>query len=271
MDPPLEDTWSDGTAYERYVGRWSRPVAREFLRWLAVPPDKRWLDVGCGTGALSRTILEEVSPEEVRGVDPSPGFVAYAGKENSDARARFLVGDARALPFESAHFDAAVCGLVLNFVPEPDEAAAEMTRVTRPGGTVAAYVWDYAGRMQLMRHFWEVAASLDPEASALDEGKRFPLCRPEPLSELFRAAGLRNVEVRAIDVPTRFESFEDYWAPFLGGQGPAPGYAASLGEERRATLRERLRASLPTTANGSIPLTARAWAVRGKSEGGGSQ
>ncbi|MCA1715506.1 MAG: methyltransferase domain-containing protein [Actinobacteria bacterium] len=284
MDSPLEDTWSDGTAYERYVGRWSRLVAREFLRWLEIPPDKRWLDVGCGTGALSQTILELASPEEVRGVDPSRGYAAHAGKAIADARARFLTGDARALPFGAARFDVVVSGLVLNFVPEPGEAVAEMTRVTRLGGTVAAYVWDYAGRMQLMRHFWEAAAALDPEASELDEGRRFPLCRPEPLSELFRAAGLRNVEVRAIDVPTHFEDFEDYWSPFLGGQGPAPGYAASLSEALRGTLRERLRASLPTAADGSIRLIARAWAVRGKpkdlgveqaahatSEGGGSR
>ena len=138
-----------------------------------------------------------------------------------------------------------------------------MTRVTRAGGRVAAYVWDYAGRMELMRRFWEAAAALDPAAASLDEGRRFPVCRPEPLARLFGDAGLAEVEVRPIEVPTRFRDFDDYWAPFLGGQGPAPGYAMALDEPRRAMLREELRARLPAASDGSIPLVARAWAARG--------
>ena len=256
--------WASGAAYEPYVGRWSRLVARAFVAWIGVPPGARWLDVGCGTGALAEVILEVAAPCEVVGVDPSEGFVAHAGTQVTDPRARFDVGDALALPSAAGAFDAAVSGLVLNFVPDPARAAAEMARVTRPGGAVAAYVWDYAGRMQLMRHFWDVAGELDPAARELDEGRRFPLCQPGPLAELFRNAGLDAVEVRPIDVPTRFRDFDDYWSPFLGGQGPAPGYAMSLGEERRATLRERLRARLPLAPDGSIPLIARAWAVRGE-------
>lgn len=124
-------------------------------------------------------------------------------------------------------------------------------------------MWDYAGQMQLLRFFWKAAVTLDPAAGALDEGVRFPLCRPEPLHRLFQAAGLAQVEVRAIDVPTIFRDFDDYWFPFLGGQGPAPGYTLSLSEERRAALRDHLRTVLPIGTNGSIRLTARAWAVRG--------
>lgn len=138
-----------------------------------------------------------------------------------------------------------------------------MARVTRPGGVVAVYVWDYADHMQLMRHFWDAAGALDPTARELDEGQRFPLCRPEPLAQLFQAAGLRAVATRAIDIPTVFRDFDDYWLPFLGGEGPAPGYATALSEERRAALRQRLRASLPIATDGSIQLVARAWAVRG--------
>jgi hypothetical protein len=166
---------------------------------------------------------------------------------------------------ESGQCDIAVSGLALNFVPQPSLAVHEMTRTVRAGGTVAAYVWDYAGTMELMRYFWDAAGALDPAALALDEGRRFPLCRPDPLIELFTQAGLRDVQVRAIDVPTRFRDFDDYWSPFLGGQGPAPGYAMSLDEPRRDALRERLRASLPIAADGSIALIARAWAVRGNS------
>jgi SAM-dependent methyltransferase len=261
--PGPKDVWASGAAYEPYVGRWSRLVARDFLAWLAIPPGMRWLDVGCGTGALSTSILEHAVPRAIMGIDPSAGYVAYAQEQVQDPRVRFEVGDARVLPYETDAFDAVVSGLVLNFVPEPDRAVAEMARAARGGGTVAAYVWDYAGRMELMRHFWDAAVALDPAALELDEGRRFPLCQPGPLADLFRGAGLDDVEVRAIDVPTVFRDFDDYWSPFLGGQAPAPGYAMSLDEQRRAMLREHIRAGLPFQADGSIQLIARAWAARG--------
>ncbi len=255
--------WASGDAYEPYVGRWSRVVARELLEWLGAPPGRSWLDVGCGTGALSATILAEAAPARVTGIDMSDAFAAYARERIADARAEFRQGDAQALPFEDASFDAAVSGLVLNFLPDPGRGLAEMARVTRAGGVVAVYVWDYAGEMQLMRHFWDAAAALDPAAAELDEGRRFPICRPEPLERLFVAAGLGTVETRAIDVPTVFRDFEDYWSPFLGGQGPAPGYVTSLDEGRRTALRERVRVGLPVAGDGSIRLVARAWAARG--------
>jgi SAM-dependent methyltransferase len=182
---------------------------------------------------------------------------------DDDPRVRFEIGDAQALPAAAATFDVIVSALVLNFVPQPELALAEMARVTRPGGTVAAYVWDYAEGMQLMRCFWDAAGVLDPKAKELDEGRRFWLCQPEPLGELFLAAGLEDVEVRAIEVPTYFSDFDDYWSPFLGGQGPAPSYAMSLSEEKRAKLREKIRTILPSDEAGGMPLTARAWAIRG--------
>ncbi len=264
------DVWASGAAYEPYVGRWSRLVATEFLRWLDVPAGGRWLDVGCGTAAVTDAVLRLGSPAEVVGVDPSEGYVLYARAHVADPRARFAVGTATALPFGDGGVDVAVSGLVLNFVPELERAAAEMARVTRPGGTVGGYVWDYAGDMQLMRHFWDAAGALDPRARELDEGVRFPLCRPQPLQALFTGAGLADLQVHPIDVPTRFRDFDDYWTPFLGGQAPAPGYAMSLSEDRRAELREHIRARLPYAADGSIPLAARAWAVRGRCPGGPS-
>jgi SAM-dependent methyltransferase len=268
MDAPQPaDVWASGDAYEPYVGRWSRAVAHQFLAWLAVPPGRRWLDVGCGPGALSEVILQVASPSEVVGVDPSAGYVAYARSHVPDSRARFEIGDARSLPFAAGAFDSVVSGLVLNFVPEPAAAVAEMARVARLGGTVGAYVWDYAGGMELMRRFWDAAVALDSAARDLDEGQRFgAICRPEILEDLFRGAGLHRVEARAVDVPTRFRDFDDYWTPFLGGQGPAPSYAVSLSEERRAALRERIRGDLPIAADGSVSLSARAWAVRGVRE-----
>lgn len=256
-------TWASGDAYERYVGRWSRPVAAEFVRWLSVPPGGERMDVGCGTGALAEAILHAAEPSRVRAYDLSPDHVAAARARVPDPRAEFGQADAVRLPDPPDACDVAVSGLVLNFVPEPARALAEMRRVVRPGGTAGVYVWDYAEGMQLIRAFWDAAAELDPAAAELDEGRRFGICRPEPLRALFREAALEDVQVRAIDLPTRFADFGDYWQPFLGGQGPAPGYVASLDEDRRAALRERLRARLPAGPDGSIVLTARAWAVRG--------
>lgn len=255
--------WAVGAAYEPYVGRWSRVVAREFLGWLGVADGAAWMDVGCGTGALSHAVLATADPASVVGIDSSLGFVAYARRQDGDRRARFAVADARRLPVGDDRFDAVVSGLVLNFVPDPVLAVREMARVARPGGRVAAYVWDYAGRMELMRCFWDAAAATDPAAAELDEGQRFGLCRPEPLAALFRDAGLGEVGVRPIEVPTRFRDFDDYWRPFLGGQGLAPAYAMSLEEARRLALRQELRARLPVAADGSIALVARAWAVAG--------
>jgi SAM-dependent methyltransferase len=239
-------------------------VAREFLHWLAVPHKKDWLDVGCGTGALTQTIIENADPNSVIGVDPSAGYAEYAKAHIASPLARFEVGDARSLPIDTASQDAAIAGLVLNFVPQPALAVTEMVRVVRAGGVVAAYVWDYAGKMELMRHFWDAAVALEPGVRELDEGRRFPICQPTPLAELFTQAGLSEVDVRPIDVATDFRDFDDYWSPFLGGQGPAPGYAASLSEDRRAALRERIRSELPIERDGSIHLIARAWATRGR-------
>ncbi|MEU0794791.1 class I SAM-dependent methyltransferase [Amycolatopsis sp. NPDC005961] len=254
--------WQTGDAYESYIGRWSRRVAPVFVRRLGVPASRRWLDVGCGTGALTSAVLEAGDPAEVVGVDPSEGFLKTARASVPDPRASFSVADARELPFPDDHFDVVVSGLVLNFVPDPARAAAEIARVTR--GVAAAYLWDLAEGMQLIRHFWEAAAELDPaKVAELDEGRRFTLCRPEPLGRLWTDAGLTGVSVDEIKVPTVFTDFDDYWQPFLGAQGPAPAYLATLPEARRDQIRELLRSRLPTSPDGSIPLSARAWVVRG--------
>ena len=262
-DQARDDVWASGDAYEQYVGRWSRLVAREFIRWLAIPVERQWLDVGCGTGALSQTILSLANPKMVKGIDRSEQFIETARGRVNRPNVEFVTGDAQELPVESETYDAAVSGLVLNFVPQAERMAAEMARAVRKNGSVALYVWDYASRMQFMRHFWNAAAALDPAAIELDEGRRFPLNNPKSLTELFQNVGIRHTEVRPIDIYTDFKNFDDFWNPILGGQGPAPGYVMSLSEENRARLRERLYNSLPFAVDESIPMVARAWAIKG--------
>ena len=261
MNPP--DVWAVGEAYEAYVGRWSRLVARDFIDWLALPASGRWLELGFGVCALTQAILARADPASVIGVDPSDGFVAHARHQTRDERASFRSGKAEALPLPDESFDAVVAGLVLNFIPHPEQALTEMRRVLRPGGTAAVYVWDYAGEMQLMRHFWNAAVCIDPAAATLDEAWRFPICKPEPLLALFNDGGFDRTECRSIDVPTVFKDFDDYWSPFLGGQGPAPTYCGTLSDDQRARLRGHIRSALPIEPDGSIRLIARAWAVRG--------
>ena len=258
------DVWAVGEAYESYIGRWSRLIAGRYLAWLDVVHGSRWLDLGCGTGALSETILQRASPDKVTAFDRSFGFVQTAVARNKDPRLQFTCADAQALPFQSDSFDAAVSALVLNFIPAPDRAVREMMRVLRPRGSVSAYVWDYAGGMQILRVFWEEARALDSSAAQLDEGVRFPLCHPDALHDLFSGCGLANVDIVALDVTARFRNFADYWTPFLGGQGPAPTYVAGLTETQRDRLRTRLRARLGSSNDGSFELNARAWAVRGE-------
>jgi len=257
-------TWQDADAYETYMGRWSRPMAHAFLHWFSAPGGVRWLDVGCGTGALTAAVIEAANPSAVLGIDPSPDFIATATAQDFDHRVRFETGDARDLPVESDVFDAVVAGLVLNHVPVPVPAVAEMVRVARPGGVVGAYVWDYSGEMQLVRYFWEAVAATDADAASHDPRAHYYICHPEPLADLFRAVGLRNVEVAAIDLPMRFRDFDDFWLPHtMAGPGGAQRYVATLDDDRKAALREQLRDSLPSAADGKIDLTGRAWAARG--------
>jgi SAM-dependent methyltransferase len=258
----VTDRWDEGTAYDRFMGRWSRPIAPRFLDWLSVAGGADWLDVGCGTGALLWTIAATAAPGRLAGVDPSERFIEHARGDLPDS-AQLLVARAEHLPFAAGAFDAAVSGLVLNFIPDPVTAVAEMRRVCRPGGVVAAFVWDYAEGMRSLRLFWDAAAQLDPAAADLDEGRRFPLCRPEPLADLFSQAGMADVRTTALEAVRSFASFDDHWQPFLAGQGPAGTYLAGLNPDRQAALADRLRERLPAEPNGSILLSARAWAVRG--------
>jgi SAM-dependent methyltransferase len=264
MTAPV-DRWVAGDAYEAYMGRWSRPLARVFVEWLHPRRSANWLELGCGTGALTSAICELAEPASIVACDRSEQFIQHARTNLSDACASFIVAAADALPRRDGGFDAVVSGLVLNFLPDPGEAVASMRACLRPGGTVAAYVWDYTEGMELLRSFWDEAVASDPRAAAFDEGRRFPLCQRPALASLFEAAGLAHVETDALEIPTEFDTFDDYWAPFLRGTGPAPSYVASLDPPSRESLRERLRQRFHARSGGRIQLRARAWAVRGVS------
>ena len=255
------EAWSSAELYEPFIGRWSRLVAERLVAGLDPAPGLRWLDVGCGTGALTAAVLAGAEPASVIGIDPSPAYVQSAAAQLTDPRVTLRVGEAADLPLPDASVDRVACGLVLNFVPDAVAAVREMRRVLVQGGVATAHVWDYADGMQMLRRFWDAAIAEDAAAAELDEGLRFPICRSGGLADCFRTAGLPDITSYEIDVPTTFRDFDDYWTPFLGGQGPGPGYCTGLPDAARERLRRRLVDTLPTEADGTIRLTARAWVV----------
>ena len=263
----MDENWLAGSTYEDFMGRWSRLLAPRFVSWLRARADAHWLDVGCGTGALSEAICSCARPASVVACDPSESFIDFARRRQVDPRVSFVVAGIGDLPTRPAGFDSVTSALALNFFPKPEVAVDEMHRITAAGGLVSACVWDYAGRMEFLRRFWDSAAAVDPQAPDLDEGSRFPICRPDALEALFRGGGLREVACESIEITTRFADFADFWSPFLGGTGPAPSYVANLEPRRREALVEHLKRSLPREADGTISLTARAWAVRGSATG----
>jgi len=259
----MNDYWSSGTAYERFMGRWSILVAREFLSWLAIAPARIWLDVGCGTGSLTRCILESYQPKEIISIDSSSEFISQAQRSIDNPCVHFKVGLAQSLELDSNSIDVVVSGLVLNFVPEPNEAILEMLRVTKPGGRIGIFLWDYADGMQMMRYFWDAAVELDHNAREHDSGVRFPICQEGQLESLVRETGLKQVEATALEINTVFQNFDDYWQPFLGKVGSPSSYLMGMNPVDRQKLEDKLRISLPIDDDGSISLSARAWAVKG--------
>jgi SAM-dependent methyltransferase len=256
--------FGDAEAYERFMGRWSRLVAPPFVEFTGLPERGRLLDVGSGTGSLAFAIVERKGRVNVVGIDPSREYVAYAMSRNTFRnRASFEVGDAQQLQFPAASFDAVLSLLVFNFIPDPKKALAELRRVTRPGGRISAAVWDYGAGMRMLRTFWDAAVQLDPEAEKLDE-KHMPLCRAGELSELWRQGGLEEIREQPLDIRMSFESFADYWDPFLLGQGPAGSYIGRLSPGKRSALRDEVKRRLSLASEDmSFLLPARVWAVCG--------
>lgn len=251
--------FSDGAAYERYMGAWSQLAGRAFIDWLALPPGLRWLDVGCGNGAFTELLAARCAPGALAGIDPSPEQLAYAASRPALGDARLQQGDAMALPYPEAAFDVAVMPLVIFFVPEPARGVAEMVRVVRPGGAVGAYAWDLAGGgfpyhalQSAMRGLdIPVPAPPSPEASRMDV-----------LLALWRHAGLDNVQTREISVERTFADFDDYWATACRAPSVGPRLAI-LSPADHAALKSRMRTALPADERGRIICRARANAIKG--------
>jgi SAM-dependent methyltransferase len=261
--PKQASMFADAEAYNRFMGRWSRLVSPLLIDFSQIKDGDRVLEVGSGTGSLSLTIAASRPRCRVVGIDRSARYVSYAKSQVAGGNVRFETGDALELPFPAAQFDAATSLLVLNFIPDARKAVAEMSRVTRSGGTISAAVWEYGGGMEMLRLFWDAAVGLDPAAEPLHE-KHMPLCRSGELAGLFRAARLVDVREKPLEITTHFESWDDYWSPFLDGQGPAGAYVAGLTPEKRSALHDRLRSMLNSRQDpsGGYRLRARVWAAR---------
>ncbi len=242
-------------AYDQFMGTWSRPMAPQLAELARVSSGLRALDVGCGPGALTTELASRLGPAAVAAVDPSESFVAAARARNPGVDVRQAA--AEHLPFPDGVFDAALAQLVVHFMADPVAGLAEMTRVTRAGGVVAACVWDHAGGLGPLGTFWRAARDLDP---GVDDESHLAGTRAGHLAELFQSAGMREVEQATLSVSRDHASFEDWWEPYTRGVGPAGAYVSRLDAEQRVELRERCRALLPA---GPFTLTARAWAARG--------
>jgi SAM-dependent methyltransferase len=255
---------TDGEAYERFLGRWTVFLAIPFIDFARLPADGPVLDLGCGTGNLARA-LTATRGGGVAAIDRAEPYIAFARGRAGSEGIDFRLADAATLPFDTGYFAGALAQLVLNFVADPAAVVAEMRRVTRSGGVLAAAVWDFRGGLVYQRLFWDTAAGIDPGAGpARDRLFAHPLGQLEGLRKLWQDAGLQSVDAGSLTIRMVFQDFEDYWQPLLLGQGPVGSYVEALDPGLRELIRERVRlAYLSGAVDGPRSLTATAWALRG--------
>jgi SAM-dependent methyltransferase len=256
--------FTDGAAYERFMGPWTRAVGSVFLDWLSIPANRRWLDVGCGTGIFTELLLDTVAPTAVIAIDPAPAQIEQARAKPVSHRADFQVGDAQALPFADAEFDVVASALVINFIPDQPRAVGEMKRVVKAGGYVAGYVWDFAGDLSVIRHIWGTVREINPN---LPPVPGIESSRIEALGRLFEGAQLGDVATRPIEVEVTYPSFDIYWQRFTDNPTPMSAYIKELLEPACNDLRATVRSRLPVAADGTITFAARANAVKGRVPG----
>jgi SAM-dependent methyltransferase len=258
-------TAGDGDGYELQMGRWSRHLAEPFLDFVGTADGERVLDVGCGTGRLTSALAQRCPATQLRGIDFAPVYIEHASRGNRDPRVAFEVGDACALAYPDHSFDRVLALLLLHFVPDAQRAIAEMRRVARPGAVVGAAVWDARGGFVANRVFFDTAALLDPRANERRaRSYTRPMTRPGELADAWRAAGLREVVDTSLCIRMEFASFDDYWAPYTGKDGPGAEYVATLSDAERARLREAVRlAYVDGEPDGPRSYAALAWAVKG--------
>jgi SAM-dependent methyltransferase len=256
---------TDGASYEVFLGRWTRRLAEPLLDFAGFPATGDLLDVGCGTGSMAQAMAARWPARSVFGIDIAPPYIAFARSRAMLANLHFEVADAVRLPYADASFGGAAAQLVLNFVPDPFAALHEIERVTKPGCPVVAAVWDFRGGLVYQRIFWDTAAGIDPRAgTARDQLFATALTLPDGLPRLFESAGLGEVERTSITIRMDYASFDDYWQPMCGGQGPVGTYLAGLAPDRRARIEEAVATAYRSGApDGPRSLTATAWAVRG--------
>jgi ubiquinone/menaquinone biosynthesis C-methylase UbiE len=258
----FENLFADGKAYEQRMGRWSRPVGEAFLDWLAVPPGLRWLDVGCGNGAFTEVLIARRAPQAVTGIDPSEGQLAYARTRPGAEAAQFRIGDAQSLPFADDSFDAAAMALVISFLADPVKAAAEMARVVRSGGLVAAYMWDIPGGGLPVQPIYAALQSL---GIGLPPAPGAAVSQRHALQEVWEKAGLQSIDTRVIRIPIVYSDFEEFWESNTAPVGPNAQLLRDLSPDAKEQLRKRLRETLPAAPDGRIAFEAFANAVKGRS------
>jgi SAM-dependent methyltransferase len=256
--------FDDGAAYERFMGRWSRAVGTEFLAWVAPPKAARWLDVGCGTGVFTQLIRDGCAPASIVAVDPSAEQIDHARRQPIAQHADFRVADAMELPFADGSFDVVASALVINFIPDRPRALRQARRVTRPGGLVAKYVWDFAGGRATgvpMQRGLKAIGVDSPRVPGTEDST------VEALESLFKTAGFRDIATKPIDVSMTFRDFDDYWQSQTPSHHPSTKIIAGLPEQDRQRLRETVSASLPAAADGTITYSARANAIKARAPG----